>query len=135
MLAFPIEPGVYALRAFEPSKSGKSWYRTCFTRAAAIACKRELVAAGIRYTCKKVDKPAGPQRRKKPFKPLREPRSRGLSPRSQLISNQEFEQYRRQMAVPKPASQPLPEPRGAPGIDRRPGLSKSAPKEHRNRSL
>lgn len=55
MLAFPGEStGHYALRAFAPSASGKSWYRKLATRDQAIACKRELVAAGIKYLCKKV---------------------------------------------------------------------------------
>jgi hypothetical protein len=57
MLAFPGDDvGQYALRAFAPSKNGKSWFRVLPTRGAAIACKRELVEAGIRFVCKKVDK-------------------------------------------------------------------------------
>jgi hypothetical protein len=59
MLAFPGDDvGQYALRAFAPSKNGKSWFRVLPTREAAIASKRELVEAGIRFVCKKVDKPA-----------------------------------------------------------------------------
>jgi len=58
MLAFPgDDAGKHALQAFVPAKSGKCWFRTLFTREQAIACKRELIAAGIRYTCRKVDRP------------------------------------------------------------------------------
>jgi hypothetical protein len=56
MLAFPgDETGQYALRAYAPSKSGKSWYRIFRTRDAAIGSKRELIEAGIGYKCTKVD--------------------------------------------------------------------------------
>lgn len=56
MLAFPGDDiGHFALRAFAPAKSGKCWYRQCRTREQAIACKRELLAAGIEFTCRKVD--------------------------------------------------------------------------------
>jgi hypothetical protein len=68
MLAFPgDDTGRYALRAFAPSKSGKCWYRRLKTREAAIACKRELVEAGIPYVCKKVD--AASQQDRAPSKP------------------------------------------------------------------
>lgn len=64
MLAFPGEDtGKYALRAYAPSKDGKSWYRTFGTREAAIASKRELVDAGIGYLCKKVEQKTFPRHR------------------------------------------------------------------------
>ena len=56
MLAFPgQDTGHYALRAFAPAKSGKCWFRKLRSREQAIACKRELVKAGIRYSCKKIE--------------------------------------------------------------------------------
>ena len=57
MLAFPGDAGGGALQGFARSAAGTSWYRTLATRDQAIACKRGLVAAGIRYTCKKIARP------------------------------------------------------------------------------
>lgn len=56
MLAFPNGDQTPPA-AFRLAKSGKCWFRTLHTRDQAVACKRELLAAGIRYTCKKVDQP------------------------------------------------------------------------------
>lgn len=59
MLAFPRTGSEPAMRAFAQAKSGKSYYRKLLTRDAALACKRELVEAGIRYLCKKVEATPG----------------------------------------------------------------------------
>ena len=60
MIAMPHGPeGVAWLerRAYARARSGKSWYRHLWSRESAIACKRDLVAAGIRYKCLKILKP------------------------------------------------------------------------------
>lgn len=51
-------------RGFAPAKSGKCWYRKFDSREAAIRCKRELVRAGIKYACKKVEAGAAPQKQR-----------------------------------------------------------------------
>jgi hypothetical protein len=56
MLAFP-DPLVTPPDGYREAKSGKSWYLKLPTRADAIDAKRLLIAAGIRYSCKKVDDP------------------------------------------------------------------------------
>src|SRR5215472_8491164 len=66
MLAFPDAgvgaPAPDALRSFALSKSKKSWWRLLATREEAIAIKRRLVSAGIRYACKKVvERPKPPK--------------------------------------------------------------------------
>jgi hypothetical protein len=72
MLAFPGRPNNSAvLRSFAPSKNGKSWYRLFATRDQAIACKRELVAAGIRYKCTKVEKKRSFPQHAASYKPRR----------------------------------------------------------------
>lgn len=121
MIAFAPAPG------FRPAENGKSWCRTFRTRNAAIASKRVLVAAGIRYLCKKVPaKPDGKPRGKRPFKPWRQPactESEGL----RAARDRQFAEYRREMAQPLELTQPLPEPKDGPTFGRSPGLSKGAP--------
>lgn len=151
MLAFPgSDTGHYSLRAFAPSKNGKSWFRILPTRESAIACKRELVADGIKYVCKKVQRAQqkltnlrNGVRKKNPPK-ARQWNESGKTPsgdsifstpvtslRRQQIAN--FELYKRDMASRAAKPDPLPEPKNGPSFGRSPGLSKSgAPARHIN---
>lgn len=151
MLAFPgNDTGRRSLRDFAPSKSGKSWHRILPTRESAIACKRELVADGIKYVCKKVPRAQqkltnlrnGVQKKNPPK--ARQWDESGKTPsggsifstpvtslRRQQIAD--FELYIRNMASRAAKPDPLPEPKNGPSFGRSPGLSKSgAPARHIN---
>jgi hypothetical protein len=56
-------------RGFAPTRNGRSWFKYFATRNQAIEAKRELIAAGIRYKCKKVLKPERQQSRWQPDPP------------------------------------------------------------------
>jgi hypothetical protein len=123
--------GIVARLRFHPAReSFGTWYlfidpnRRADARAYAKMCLSKLRELGIAHRWRE----AQPRRRAyvTPARPRQA--TRGLSPRAQRVEDKQFAEYRREMSRPLVAPSVLPEPIGAAGVDRRPGLSKAAPK-------